>query len=460
MYESYVLKSLKDSQVCYLEEIKPEELLWVTVYGNEIEYSIYKNLSQKVQQLFNTLSERECEILKLRFGFYGYKFSLREAGRIMELSDTRVGQIEKLAIRRLRYRFCTKKISNVPKRGELTKITDEMKNYQNVFIKKIEAYVLGNNVETDFFANILKKNELELEWKTDFVKIDDEEIILEELELGTRTYYCLKRYGVNTLADLIRMLEERPLQIINLGRKSNEEILAKIKAFKLGENQTKFNQLTLLKIVYQGVEHFCTLKETTANDIAEKMYEMLSNKCALNGTIIEYSMSFELKEFLLDKGYIFIDDILKHIECVKDEIKSGMHEKYVNEFGNVINKIKDMIDSEINPKKFLFAIKEASVKNIIQKKPKTRDELLKCLNSDSSLKRSMIDNVSKDISIVISDNISLDSIDKRIKKKLENEKSKFIITKLEEKKNNIVDDEDYFVDEWEYLDDKYFDDGY
>jgi len=51
----------------------------------------------------------------------------------------------------------------------------------------------------------------------------------DELELSIRTYNCLKREGINNLAELCRKTEKDLMKIRNMGRKSLEEILEALK---------------------------------------------------------------------------------------------------------------------------------------------------------------------------------------------------------------------------------------
>jgi len=49
-------------------------------------------------------------------------------------------------------------------------------------------------------------------------------ILIEELELGVRSYNCLKRVGVETIGDLISKTEGELSAIPNFGKKSIEEV--------------------------------------------------------------------------------------------------------------------------------------------------------------------------------------------------------------------------------------------
>lgn len=60
------------------------------------------------------------------------------------------------------------------------------------------------------------------------------EIMIEELELGVRSYNCLKRVGVETIGDLISKTEAELSAIPNFGKKSIEEVKENLAAHGLG----------------------------------------------------------------------------------------------------------------------------------------------------------------------------------------------------------------------------------
>lgn len=54
------------------------------------------------------------------------------------------------------------------------------------------------------------------------------EMNIDELELSVRSYNCLKRAGINTVEELCNRTSEDMMKVRNLGRKSLEEVLAKL----------------------------------------------------------------------------------------------------------------------------------------------------------------------------------------------------------------------------------------
>ena len=48
---------------------------------------------------------------------------------------------------------------------------------------------------------------------------------------SVRSFNCLKRAGINTVEDLTNKTEEDMMKVRNLGRKSLEEVIAKLVSF-------------------------------------------------------------------------------------------------------------------------------------------------------------------------------------------------------------------------------------
>lgn len=59
------------------------------------------------------------------------------------------------------------------------------------------------------------------------------EMNIDELELSVRSYNCLKRAGINTVQELTNKTAEDMMKVRNLGRKSLEEVYAKLKELGL-----------------------------------------------------------------------------------------------------------------------------------------------------------------------------------------------------------------------------------
>ena len=98
-----------------------------------------------------------------------------------------------------------------------------------------EAVSLGAKILTDHLDLFVDLSEEARETETMIVKNDDSkgkilEMTIEELDLSVRSFNCLKRAGINTVEDLTNRTEEDMMRVRNLGRKSLEEVIAKLES--------------------------------------------------------------------------------------------------------------------------------------------------------------------------------------------------------------------------------------
>ena len=66
-----------------------------------------------------------------------------------------------------------------------------------------------------------------------------DDILIEELELGVRSYNCLKRAGIQTVGDLVSKTEGELNAIPNFGKKSIDEVIETLHARGLGLRNDK-----------------------------------------------------------------------------------------------------------------------------------------------------------------------------------------------------------------------------
>lgn len=75
-----------------------------TMYEQPETLAIENSLKEDIDEILDTLTEKEAEIIRYRFGLNGYKaMSLKEIGDIYNLTKERIRQIEKKALRRLQH---------------------------------------------------------------------------------------------------------------------------------------------------------------------------------------------------------------------------------------------------------------------------------------------------------------------------------------------------------------------
>ena len=63
--------------------------------------------------------------------------------------------------------------------------------------------------------------------------ISSSQIAIGELDFSVRTYNCLFRAGVNTLEDMSKLTIDKLQHIRNLGRRSCDEVIAKLSEYGL-----------------------------------------------------------------------------------------------------------------------------------------------------------------------------------------------------------------------------------
>ncbi len=108
----------------------------------------------------------------------------------------------------------------------------------NGVISAREAVSLGAkilNEHLNLFANLsedTKGTQLMVESK-ETVKEKALEMTIEELDMSVRSFNCLKRAGINTVEDLISKTEDDMIKVRNLGKKSLEEVIAKLHSLGL-----------------------------------------------------------------------------------------------------------------------------------------------------------------------------------------------------------------------------------
>ena len=89
------------------------EFIEDTMYVKPEEAAITQSMKEDISKILETLTDKEAEVLKYRFGLEGYKaMSLKEVGDVFNLTKERIRQIEKKAIKRLQHPSRAKKLAS------------------------------------------------------------------------------------------------------------------------------------------------------------------------------------------------------------------------------------------------------------------------------------------------------------------------------------------------------------
>ena len=116
--------------------------------------------------------------------------------------------------------------------------------YTNGTLAPDEAVSLAAKVLSEHLSLFIDLSENARTAEVMVEKEDDEkekvlEMSIDELELSVRSYNCLKRAGINTVEELCSRTSEDMMKVRNLGRKSLEEVLAKLKELGLQLNPSE-----------------------------------------------------------------------------------------------------------------------------------------------------------------------------------------------------------------------------
>ena len=118
--------------------------------------------------------------------------------------------------------------------GQMTdydKLTLEV--YTNATISPEEAVSLAAKVLSEHLKMFINLSECGKEAVVMNEKEDDEKekvlvMNIDELELSVRSFNCLKRANINTVEELISKTQDDMMKVRNLGRKSLDEVVAKL----------------------------------------------------------------------------------------------------------------------------------------------------------------------------------------------------------------------------------------
>ena len=172
------------------------------------------------------LSMRECEVISLRFGLdcTGIYQDLESIGRRLQITRERVRQLEAKALRRLRHPEVTlPAIFEAPSNLEETAkaLHAELEEFY-----KSPAFKRANEVTWEL-KHIEK---VPFRYTCEFLKAGSlDNTSIDKLDLSVRAYNCLRRAGINTIADIVNLPnDDWFIKVRNLGRKALDEIIEKM----------------------------------------------------------------------------------------------------------------------------------------------------------------------------------------------------------------------------------------
>lgn len=189
-----------------------------------------------------TLSDREQKVIQMR---YHDIMTLEEVARDFNITRERIRQIEAKAVRKLRHparkNFILHGYEGGAELKNLKAREEELDNREKLIEKREKALQdILERYKPKFDAlHINIDMPLEMIQKEVELSID-----IAEMDLSVRSYNCLKRIGINTIHDLIDVVEGDDyldlMKARNLGRKSLREIIEKLDAMTGKEYSRKY----------------------------------------------------------------------------------------------------------------------------------------------------------------------------------------------------------------------------
>ena len=147
----------------------------------------------QTMRALSSLSEREQKVLVLRYGFLdGKQRTLREIAKALGITTERVRQIEAKAIRKMRHPSHSSELPAL-------------------------------------FGFTPPEKQLPYRLTEDGTKIVNTDADISYLGVSVRAYKCMKRAGINTVADALNYPKEKWSKIRNLGHKTKLEIQDKVR---------------------------------------------------------------------------------------------------------------------------------------------------------------------------------------------------------------------------------------
>ena len=187
-----------------------------------------------------TLAEGAKLVMELTFDKgRGYVPAERNKQAVLEKNDINTLPVDSIYTPVLKVNYAVDN-TRVGQIIDYDKLTVEV--WTDGTISAQEAVSLAARILTEhlnLFANLSEETmgtEIMVE-KDDKGKEKALEMTIEELDLSVRSFNCLKRAGINTVEDLINKSEDEMMKVRNLGRKSLEEVMAKLDS--LGFTLTK-----------------------------------------------------------------------------------------------------------------------------------------------------------------------------------------------------------------------------
>jgi hypothetical protein len=207
--------------------LTPTEELYKEIFIELPEHDIDERDIPELLGLLDTIIlSSEAKAIKMRLGLGCDKHTFQAIGEEFDLSAERIRQIVLKAFRRLRHPSRSKRIkllfvSPAELREQIKELQDRAYRLSGEVAKlKSERSAIQRNLKHCAACSSLFIEER--------CATPDERVTIEEMDFTVRTFHCLKRANINTLADLVERTRKDLRKIRNFGGKNLEEVERKM----------------------------------------------------------------------------------------------------------------------------------------------------------------------------------------------------------------------------------------
>ena len=269
---------------------------------------IVNNLRMIVEDAINTLTDREQSVLRYRFGIdCDCEKTLNEIEEILEITSERVRQIEAKAIRKLRHPSRSKRFVKLIK-TTLNVGNDYKSKLRDQLYDELKDIIKQNGSLLMFWKNIMQRNTIS-------ICVEDNpyaDTALIDRILSRKLCTELNDLFIFTVGELREQLDQLKIER-KLGIRSLREINMRLEDV----NESK----ELCTVVLLKNEEKIKYKYFL-NDIEKIVHSLYADIIGCEKNIFSLSLSPQLSNILLLKGYIFEEDIFADVDILEEQLRN------------------------------------------------------------------------------------------------------------------------------------------
>lgn len=339
-----------------LDVISSYEALYCSVFGvkaDSFSYSQDSMCRKLFDELIDTLDEAERRVIGKLFGYREKKGTRAETAELLGVSETEVDSIRERALEKLRspenYRFMEQRWYS----DKDIRTPGYELDYKGVLVSEIDRYLSGDGEKSGYFGKILTRNGFDV----------------------SREVVCLDASANEAAAGSTAS-----------GKVIIDDIVSTLKDFKIAANVVETPRrrrrarrgADTIYIVKDGVAQPYRYRNLSDTEIAECVYQVISDDYSEFGCILDYNISDELMSLLLMKGYFYIEDVAENAPQICAQLDAGDFKEYSRQLREFADKAAVyMVDKKHGMLTFAV-IPERVAARIYERQPADYTELIDC----------------------------------------------------------------------------------